>query len=328
MPGFVARADGWRLGERAAGGGLAMKTIEYLRDPILMPLFLPGILTALAMALMCSCLGVLVVLKRLSFIGQGISHAAFGGMGIAAILGLTASGASATGQFAVVVSFCLASALVIARLSNRGSTSADTAIGIVLVASMCLGAILLHVSTQRGGASQGAGWESILFGSIYGVTDSQAALAMGVTAAVMLALWWFRRGVVFWAFDEQAAPAFGVRTGAMRLVLLVLLCLAIVTSMKVAGVVLATAMLVLPAATALCLSLRFWRVLSLSVLAGVVGTAAGVVASMELDWPPGPSVVAVLTLLFAMARAYETLIRAFRSERGSAAPHRIRTGLS
>lgn len=283
-----------------------MNTLRYLTDPQLAPLFLPGLITGLAMAIMCSCLSVLVVLKRMSFIGQGISHAAFGGMGIAAILGLTGLGASAVGQFGIVVAFCLASALMIAWLSSRGSTSSDTAIGIVLVGSMCLGAILLHLAIQRRG-SGGPGWESILFGSIYGLSITEAWVAVIVAILVLAAIWWFRRPLIFWAFDEPSSAAFGIPGRAMRNLLLVLLCLAIVTAMKVSGVVLATAMLVLPAASALCLSDRLWRALVLAELIGLAGVLAGTILSMELEWPPGPSVVAALTILFALCRLSEAL---------------------
>ncbi len=284
-----------------------MNTIKYLTNPDLAPLLIPGIVTALAMAVMCSSLSVLVVLKRLSFIGQGISHAAFGGMGVAAILGLTLVGASAVGQFGVVITFCLAAAIIIGWISNRGSTSADTAIGIVLVASMCLGGILLPLAVRRQG-SAGPGWESILFGSVLYVKVGQAWMASVAAAGVVAAMWWLRRPLLFWAFDEAAAPAFGVPSVAMKYVLLVLLCLAIVTAMTVSGVVLATAMLVLPAASALCLSDRLWKVFGASLAVGLLGVVGGIVVSMELEWPPGSSVVAVLTVLFAMCRVFESVV--------------------
>src|SRR6185436_17351355 len=118
-------------------------------------LYWPGVIAGLAMALMCSVLSVLVVLKRLAFIGQGISHAAFGGIGLAAVLGLTAAVGKAAPmhgvpQFAIVLVFCLGAALLIGLISQRGNgeagTHADTAIGIVLVGSMALGAILLKAA--------------------------------------------------------------------------------------------------------------------------------------------------------------------------------------
>ncbi len=127
-------------------------------------LFWPPIIAGLAVAAMCAFLSVLVVLKRLSFIGQGISHAAFGGIGVAAMLGLlSGTGAGnglSLGQFCVVLTFCLASAILIGHLSRKSTTHADTAIGIILVASMALGAILLKwnsVPTATGYAAWAMG---------------------------------------------------------------------------------------------------------------------------------------------------------------------------
>ena len=281
-----------------------MRTLEYLGDPIMRGLFLPGIVTGVAIAIVCACLAVLVVLKRMSFIGQGVSHAAFGGMGVAAVLGLTGaslSAAQAVGQFSIILSFCLAAAMIVAWMSARRGTSADTAIGIVLVASMTLGAILMHAAFKRQG-SQGPGWESVLFGAILSVGWSDAIVAAIVSLAILVVLWWERRKLIFWAFDETSAPAFGAPPRSPRIVLMVLLCLSIVTAMKLAGVVLATAVLVLPGATALAMSKKLSHVIAISVGAALVSLVIGLVASMELDWPPGACIVGAMTLLYAVAR--------------------------
>ncbi len=278
-----------------------MNTIRYLTDPDLRGLYWPGVVSGVAIGALCAWLSVLVVLKRLAFIGQGVSHAAFGGMGLAAVLGLTAlslTPAQAAAQFAVVVAFCTGAALMVglmARGRSPARTHADTAIGVVLVFSMALGAILARYSAS------GIQWESFLFGSLINTTWRDAAIAWSVAAVVLGTLWLVRRPLAFWAFDEPAATAFGVRAGRIRVVLMVLLALATVTAMKLAGVVLASALLILPGAVALKLSTSSGRVLALSMAVGVGSVAAGLVVSFELDWPPGPAVVAVLTLLFAAA---------------------------
>jgi ABC-type Mn2+/Zn2+ transport system permease subunit len=273
-----------------------MNTLRYLSDPALRDLFLPGIVTGVALAALCSLLSVLVVLKRLAFIGQGISHAAFGGAGLAAILGLgaAASGAVAA-RFGVIFAFCLAAAWLIGVLSRRGRTEADTAIGIVLVASMALGAILLKV------ASSTTPWESFLFGDMLAVSWADAAIAWAAAGVVLAVLWWFRRPLVTWAFDPPVAQALGVPTQAMNLLLLTLLALATVTAMKLAGVVLATALLVLPAAAALRVGARWRPVLVLAGLFAAAGVLLGLVVSFEGNWPPGPSIVAVLAGVFGVA---------------------------
>lgn len=286
-------------------------TIRYLTDPALAPLFRPGVAVGLGIAIMCSALSVFVVLKRLSFIGQGISHAAFGGIGVAVALA-SLLGFSAAGEIPlllVVAAFCLVAAWAVATLGDRRTTSADTAIGIVLVASMALGAILLPMFQGGAGAARPRSMESVLFGSIAGVGWADARLAWAVAAAILVALWAARRPLLFWAFDEPAAEAFGVRGSRVRLLLMVLLTLAIVASMKLAGVVLATALLVLPGAAALHLSDRLRPVLALSLALGLLGVLGGLVLSFESNWPTGPSIVAVLTGLYAAARIGGRLMR-------------------
>lgn len=292
-----------------------MKILEYLRD--YPSVFWPPVLGAICLALLCAWLSVLVVLKRLAFIGQGISHAGFGGIGIAAVLGLasaqaasTASGALA--QFGVVLAFCVAAALVVGflatpsgnssrRSSSSDSTHEDTAIGIVLVASMALGSILVRhfAPTFR--------WEDFLFGYLMNTGWTDAVVAAGVTVATLATLWWARRPLTFWAFDEPAAEAFGVHGQAVRIVVMTILALATVTTMRLAGVVLASALLILPGAIALKLSVRSGTVLALSLAAALMGVIGGLILGFEFGWPPGPSIVLVLTAAFAAVSCWRGL---------------------
>jgi len=124
----------------------------------------------------------------------------------------------------------------------------------------------------------------------------------GVSPGILALATWFRRPVVAWAFDESAAEAMGVPVGAVRTLVLILVTLAIVLAMKLVGVVLATALLVLPGATALALSDRWRAVLTLSMLVGLLGAASGIVISFEADWPSGASVVLALVAFYAAAR--------------------------
>lgn len=279
-----------------------METLRLLTDPEaadMRHIVLTALLAGLSVVVMCGILSPLVVVKRLGFVGQGVSHSAFGGIGIAAVLG--AAGWIAPGgaaEFAVIVAFCIAAALGMASVSDKRTTPVDTAIGMFLVGSMALGAVLVQVSRAQ------TSWESILFGSIL-VAGEREALAGWVLALVIAGCaWWWRRPMLFWTFDEDSASAFGVPSRRMKLTLMILLTLAVVTAMKLAGVILATALLVLPGAIALRLSDRLWRVVGLSVGAGVIGLIGGLVASLELDWQAGPSMVLVLTGMFALAAAW------------------------
>ena len=296
-----------------------MKTIQYLTDPLYSSLFWPGVLAGIAMALLAAGLSVFVVVKRLSFIGQGISHAAFGGAGLAAILGLSATFARGAmqeaplygiPQFAVITLFCLGAGLLVGLIADKEATREDAAIGIILVASMALGAILLKI------APPGPTWESLLFGSLYNIGMQDTVIAWTLALGVLLTLWLTRRSLIFWAFAESASPAFGVSPRTMKFVLLTLLAITTVASMKLAGVVLATAILVLPGAIALQVSTRLVPVFAISFGSALAGVLAGIVLSFELDWSPGPAIVTVLTGAFLVAKGVRML-------RGRAGTHGV-----
>lgn len=289
-----------------------MKTIEYLFGaPDLRATFWPPVVVGLLVAALCSALSVPVVLKRMAFVGQGVSHAAFGGVGVALVLGLVVGAAAhGTGLLAVVTLFCIAAALGIAWLSDRPGARTDTAIGIVLAGSMAVGFLLIRAAAGRiraTGLPPPPSVESILFGSVLNVGPGDAVLAAVVAAGVLAVVWWYRRPLLFWAFDEGASPAFGVPSRAMRSLLLIVLALAIVVTMRLAGVVLATALLVLPGAAALELSDRLRPVYAIAMAVGILGVAVGLVLSFEMNWQPGPSIVLALTAMFAAARASSSL---------------------
>lgn len=286
-----------------------MRVLDYLRD--YPELFWPPCIAALCLAVLCSSLSVLVVLKRLAFIGQGISHAGFGGIGIAAVFGLAAANLSPAGilaQFAVVVIFCIACALGVGALSagrGAGKTHEDTAIGIVLVASMAMGSLLVrkYAPTFQ--------WENFLFGYLMNTAKADAMVAGAIAVAVTLTLWVVRRPLTFWAFDESSATAAGVATGRMRFVLMVLLGLATVAAMRLAGVVLASALLVLPGATALKLSTRLIPVLAWSLATALIGVTAGLIVAFELNWPPGPGIVVSLCAMYVAGAVWQWSRRAW-----------------
>ena len=282
-----------------------MRTIEYLTDPIYAGLYWPGVITGLIVGVLGGALSVLVVLKRMAFIGQGVSHAAFGGVGLAYVLGVTgATGAGAGALLAIVLGFSVAAALGIAKLSGRRGTRTDTAIGVVLALCMALGFVLLREAGERAAASGRSAppdLESVLFGSVVSVGWGDA-LVGGVALLVVLgAMFILRRPMLFWAFDEEACEAFGVPGARMKLALLVLLAIAVVVTVKLAGIVLATALFVLPGAIALRLSERLGVVMALSVASGALGVAAGLAVSFELNRQSGPMIVLVLIALYALS---------------------------
>jgi zinc transport system permease protein len=286
-----------------------------------------ALLGGIAIALACSTLSVLVVLKRMAMIGEGIAHGAFGGVGLAMLLQIVilayAPALANTLRLkdepelfrdCVIAAFCVGSALLIGWMSRRSQVTEDSAIGIALVAAMALGFLLMNVRDQllggllasgridRGLIGYNVSYESILFGDLLVITRTEIVLAWvlagGVLAWVLAAF----KEIVFFTFDEEAAAVFGVRTGLLYNVLLVLLGLAVVAAIRMLGVVLAGAILILPGATARMWSRHVGRVMLISIVIGVAALVGGLLLAEALgDLGVGPVIVAVLAAAFGVS---------------------------
>lgn len=257
-------------------------------------LFGPGIAVAMLVALLGGLISVVVVLKRLAFVGQGVSHAAFGGVGLAALLGFNGfAGADPVLRTATVAAFSIGAGLLVSHLAGRVQRRTDAAIGIVMTASMALGFVLYRLAAERAiaaGSGPLASIEGVLFGELLSISPAAAWTTLVATAAIAAALFWWRRSVLLWAFDESACEPAGVSASRTGTLVLVLLAGAVVLAVQVAGVVLATAALVLPGATALRLTRSLVPAFVLSVVVAVVTVAAGIWLSIVLDWPPGSTI--------------------------------------
>lgn len=283
-----------------------MKTIELLSQADIYP----AIVAAIVISIMGGALSIFVVLKRLAFIGQGISHAAFGGVGIALVLGV--SGATVSSQFAqlaIVVAFSVFAALWIAALTRDQQGRTDTAIGVVLSASMALGFILFtfaesqHDHDEHGHAAHGHEdehhiIEEILFGNILDTNWTSASIAIGAALLILAVVWYIRRQLIFWAFDEPVCDAFGVNSAKITNLFMVILALAVVMAMQIAGVVLAAAMLVLPGAAALNLSTKLRPAFMISIAIGTAGALLGMIIAFEGTYPIGPSIVLTQSVMY------------------------------
>lgn len=257
-------------------------------------LFGPGITVALLVALLGGLLSAVVVLKRLAFVGQGVSHAAFGGVGLAALLGLNGvSGVDPVLRTSVVAGFSIGAGLLVSHLAKRAHRRTDAAIGIVMTASMALGFVLYRLAAERA-AARGDGplasIEGVLFGELLSISATAAWVTAAATALIAGALFWKRRAVLLWAFDEPACEPSGVSAGRTGTLVLVLLAASVVLAVQVAGVVLATAALVLPGATALRLTRSLAGVFALSTVVALVTVSCGIGLSVWLDWPPGSTI--------------------------------------
>lgn len=253
----------------------------WLTDPVTSYGFFGQALLALVLAGgICGALGAYVVVRRMSYIAHGLSHAVIGGAAVAAVLRLHLLLGAAAWAFL--------SALVIDRVSRRRGLYPDTAIGIVTTTSFALGVAI--ISSVRGVRLN---LESFLFGSILGVTRPDLVLAGVVAAGVAAVLVLRYRPLLFTTFDPEVASAHGIPVGRYQTLFALLLTAGIVASMRVLGVLLVAAAVVIPPATARLLTDRFARMLPLAAGIGAGSAVPGMYLAWYLDLAPGPSVVLV-----------------------------------
>jgi ABC-type Mn2+/Zn2+ transport system permease subunit len=244
-----------------------------------------ALLAAIIVGGLCSVLSVYVVLRGMAFIGNGISHAAFGGIA----LGLLLFGAGATSSLAtnlVTAAFCLATAVAIGIVSQRGRLSADSAIGIFFAFSMALG--VLFVGLRR---LYTADLMTYLFGSILAVTREDLILMAVLAALIMGFVALSYKELIYFSFDPLMAWASGLPATFFHYALLTMLALTIVASVKVVGVVLVSAFLVIPGATARLVCRRFGSMMAVAVIFGILSAFLGLYVSHLYDIPTGATIV-------------------------------------
>lgn len=247
--------------------------------------FRNGLMIAALAGALCGLIGVFVVLRGMSYIGHGLSHAVFGGAALAAVLGVNFFlGAGLWG---------LASGLMIGRVSRRRIIGADAAIGVITTASFAMG---LALQARFGQARQSI--DAVLFGNVLGVFRSDIVAVAAVGALSVLVVLLLYRQLLFSTFDPDVAAVSGVRVGLMEAVLMAMLSATILVTVRVVGVLLISAMLVLPAATARLLTNSFGRMLALSPVLGASIGVVGMYASWYADVPSGAVIILVGTAVF------------------------------
>jgi ABC-type Mn2+/Zn2+ transport system permease subunit len=239
---------------------------------------------------LCGLLGVYVILRGMSYLGHGLSHAIFGGAAICAAVGLN--------FFVGAGLWGLASGLAVSRVTRRRIIGADAAIGVITTASFAFGIALLGLYTR---VKQGI--EATVFGSVLGVstTDMWVIVIVAIASAAIIVV--FYRPMLFTTFDPEVADVSGVNTARMDALLMLLLSFAILASMKVLGVTLIAAALVVPPVVARMLTNSFRRMLVLSTAIGGASGLAGMYLSYHLDISSGATIVLVNFMLFAVVYA-------------------------
>jgi len=260
--------------------------MDELLRPFEFEFFRNGLIVATLAGALCGMVGVYVVLKGMSYIGHGLSHAIFGGFAASALLGVNfVLGAGVWG---------VASALMINGVTRRRVIGADAAIGVITTASFALGLALFAVFGRRGRS-----FDAALFGSILGVSIADVLAIGAVTLLVGVLVFFGYRQLLFTTFDPEVAEASGVRTARVDALLMLVLAAAILATMQVLGVTLIAATLVIPATVARMLTSSFSRMLILATAIGAFTGFVGMNLSYHLDVQSGPTIVLVGATIFA-----------------------------
>jgi zinc transport system permease protein len=242
----------------------------------------------------CASLSPLVVLRRMAFVGDGMAHAAFGGIGLAMIL-IPASTYDDNSVRAVTVLYCLLLGAAIGKASRRGDASniaEDSAIGIAFSASVALGALLLKLRQKMDG-SYATSVDTYLFGSLINVGAADVVILGALTVAVALILLFFYKEIFFYAFDSRLAEVSGVNARFIHYLFILLLVLTVVVSSRVVGIILVSASLILPGVIALRLCAQLFSAMIAAALIGLVSFLFGMFCSYWLDVNPGSAIVLI-----------------------------------
>jgi ABC-type Mn2+/Zn2+ transport system permease subunit len=257
--------------------------MNLVAEPLAFEFFRQGLLAAVMVGALCGMIGVYVILRRMSYIGHGLSHSVFGGAVVAYVTSINFYiGAGLWGFL---------SALLINATARRRKIGADAAIGIVTTASFAIGVALI---------SKTRNFEAALFGNVLGVTPTDLLVVAAVTGLVALFIGLFYKQLLFLTFDPEVAPIYGVRVGQVDSLFALAMAATIVASINVVGVTLIAATLVIPASTARLLTDSFGRMIGYSTLLGAAAGLMGMYFSYWLDVSSGATIVLLEAGVFAV----------------------------
>ena len=259
----------------------AKPTMEILQYGFMQRALMAGILISIT----CGVIGTYVVVRRMVFISGGISHSAFGGIGLGYLVGID--------PVLGAMLFAIVSALGIGAISKRTRLPEDTAIGILWAVGVALGVIFIGLSP--GFAPDLFGY---LFGNILSVSFSDLIIMMALTALILVVVSLLFKEFLSLSFDEEFAKVSGVPTGRLYLILLVLIALSVVVLIRAVGIILLIALLTIPAAISRQFVSSLKKMMILSTLLSIVFVVSGLWLSYVLDLASGATIILFSGIMF------------------------------
>ena len=260
----------------------AEKIALYLAYPFVRYALGVGVLIALC----ASLLGVTLVLKRFSFIGDGLSHVAFGAMAVAAVLGLH-------NDMPLILGITVVCAILLLRTGQHAKIKGDAAIAMISVGALAIGYLLMNLFSTSSNLSGDVC--STLFGStsILTLTETEVGLCVALSALVLLTFILFYNKIFAVTFDENFAKAVGIKVKFYNLLIAVMIAVVIVLAMNLVGSLLISALVIFPALSAMRVYQSFRTVIICAVLLSVCCAALGIFTAVLAGTPVGSTIVTV-----------------------------------
>ena len=268
--------------------------MNTLLEPFKFEFFRNGTVAAVVVGALCGMIGVYIVLRGMSYIGHGLSHAIFGGAVVTYLMQWNFYlGAGLWGFIA---------ALLINQTVRRTKINADAAIGVITTASFATGVALISRNRHFN-----RNFDAALFGNILGVSQSDVWVVLGVSLLIAIVIFFMYKQLLFTTFQSEVAEVYGVHTQWVDTLFALVLAATLIASMQILGVTLIAAALIIPAITARLLTDSFNRMAIVSTLVGAVTGLVGMYLSYYLDIASGASIVLLQAAVFAVVLVISSL---------------------
>ena len=267
-----------------------MEILTFLQYSFIQKAFFAGSFVAIV----CSTLGLFLVLRKMSLIGDGLSHVSFGAIALGLFLGIY--------PFYVAIPVVMIASILILKISEKIKAYGDAAIGIISSLGIAGGVILAS-------ASKGFNVDlfSYLFGNILAISATEVILSVVLSFVVLTVIYFFYWDLFSATFDEEYAKTTGVKTNFINTLLTLLTAVTVVLSVKMVGIMLVSALLILPAVTALQFAKGFKTAMIMAGFVSLISVLLGISFSFLLDLPTGATIVMINILFFSLALFYKKI---------------------
>ena len=272
--------------------------IDVIREMLSYPFLVRAIMVGLLVALCASLLGVSLVLKRFSMIGDGLSHVGFGALAIASVANIA--------PLYLAIPVCIAASFLLLRMSESTRIKGDAAIAMLSAGALAIGVMVVSMTT-----GMNTDVYNYMFGSILSLSASDATLSIALSGVVLVLFVLFYPRLFAVTFDESFSRATGIPTRAYNAALATLASVTVVLGMRMMGALLISSLIIFPVLMAMRIGKRYLSVTLLSAAVAVVGFLLGMLVSYVYEAPSGASIVCVniaLFVLFAIAGAIKNAV--------------------